>query len=58
VVGRQNAYIVDTQHPRDVAIATMFWLSIYGVHTGATEPCICCGDAASCQINLTSCYDR
>ena len=36
MVGRQNADIVDTLHLRDVAIATMFWLSIYGVHIGAT----------------------
>ena len=26
MVGRQNADIVDTLHPRDVAMATTFWL--------------------------------
>jgi len=26
-----------------------------GVHIGATEPCICGGDAALCQITLTTC---
>jgi len=36
VVGRQNADIADTLHLRDVALATIFWLSIYGVHIGAT----------------------
>jgi len=36
VVGRQNADIADTLHLRDVAITTIFWLSIYGVHIGAT----------------------
>jgi len=28
VVGRQNADIADTLHPRDVAVATIFWLSM------------------------------
>jgi len=39
VVGRQNADIADTLHLRDVAMATVFWLSVYdvyGVHIGAT----------------------
>jgi len=43
-------------HLRDVAMATTFWLSIYGVHIGATEPCMCVGDAALCQITLTTCW--
>jgi len=55
VVGRQNADIADTLHLRDVAMATMFWLSIYGVHIGATEPSMCSGDAALRQITLTTC---
>jgi len=44
VVGRQNADI--TSHIGDVAIATIFWLSVYGVHIGATwrirlnRPCV------------------
>ena len=37
MVGRQNADIADTLHLRDVAMATTFWLSIYGVHIGATR---------------------
>jgi len=37
VVGRQNADIADTLHLRDVAMATIFWLSICGVHSGATS---------------------
>jgi len=36
VVGQQIADIANTLHLRDVAMATIFWLSIYGVHTGAT----------------------
>jgi len=36
-------------------MAIMFWLSIYGVHIGATELCICSGDAALCQVTLTTC---
>jgi len=38
VVGRQNADIADTLHLRDVAMATIYWLSIYGVHIDATWP--------------------
>jgi len=36
VVGRQNADIAGTLHLRDVAMATIFWLSVYGLHIGAT----------------------
>jgi len=38
VVSRQNADIADTLHLRDVAMATIFRLSIgvYGVHIGST----------------------
>jgi len=28
VVDRQNAYVADTLHPRDVALAITFWLSM------------------------------
>ena len=31
MVGRQNADIADTLH-----MATIFWLSVYGVHIGST----------------------
>ena len=31
-----NADIADTMQLRDVAMVTIFWLSIYGVHIGAT----------------------
>jgi len=46
VVGRQNADIASTLHLRDVAMATIFWLTIYGVHISATwrirlnRPCV------------------
>jgi len=37
VVGRQTADIADIFHLRYVgAMATNFWLSVYGVHIGAT----------------------
>jgi len=36
VVGRQNADIASTLYLRYVAMATIFGLSIYGVHIGAT----------------------
>ena len=36
MVGREKADIADTLHLRDDAMATIFWLSIYGVHIGAT----------------------
>jgi len=55
MVGRQNADVADTLHLRDVAMATMFWLSIYKVHIDVTEACICGGDAALCQNTLTTC---
>jgi len=38
VVSRQNADIADNLHLRDVAMATIFWLSIYGLHIGASWP--------------------
>ena len=36
MVSRQNADVADTLHMWDVAMATIFWLPIYGVHIGAT----------------------
>ena len=38
MVDQQNSDIADTLHLRDVAVATIFWLSIglYVVHIGAT----------------------
>jgi len=36
VVGQQNAGIANTLQLMDIAVATIFWLSIYGVHIGAT----------------------
>jgi len=42
-------------------MATIFWLSIYGgAHwrhlANMTEPSVCSGDAALCQIYLTTCF--
>jgi len=36
VANLQNADIADTLQLRDIAMATISWLSIYGVHIGAT----------------------
>jgi len=36
VVGLQNADIADTLHLRDVAMATIFWLSVCELHIGTT----------------------
>ena len=47
--------VADFEVLREVAMATMCWLSVHGLHIGATEPCICGGDAALCQITLTTC---
>jgi len=38
VVDQQNADIIDTLQLRDIAMANIFWLSIYVVHIGATRP--------------------
>jgi len=35
VVGRHNTDIANPLYPRHVAMATIFWFSIYVVHTGA-----------------------
>ena len=60
MVGRQNADIADTLHLADVAMATIFWLYIYmGAHwrhlANTTEPSVCGGNVALCQITLTIC---
>ena len=34
MVGQQNADICDIVQLRDVAMATILWLSIYGLHIG------------------------
>ena len=59
---RQNADIADTLHLREVAMATIFGFLYMG--SGAhwrhlkntTEPSMCGGDAALCQITLTTCF--
>ena len=63
MIDRQNAHIADSLHLRDAAMATIFWLAIYGVHIGATcrlsnasKLSVCGGDAVLCQITLTTCY--
>jgi len=55
VIGRQNADIADTLYLWDVAMATSFAF-IWGAHwchlANTTEPSMCSGDAALCQITL------
>ena len=45
---------------RDVAMATIFAFYIWGAHwrhlKNTTEPSMSCGDAALCQITLTTCF--
>jgi len=52
--------IDDFEVLRDIAMAIIFWLYIYGVHwrhlANTTEPSMCGGDAALCQITLNTCY--
>ena len=59
MVGQQNADIADTLQLRDVAVATIFVFLYMGVHwrhlPNTTEPSMCSGDAALCQITLTTC---
>ena len=56
MVSQQNAHIADILQLRDVAMATIC-LSVHWRHlANTTEPSVCCGDAALCQITLTTCY--
>jgi len=59
VVGRQKADIADTLHLRNVVMATTLAFCIWGAHwrhlANTTEPSMCGGDAALCQIILTTC---
>ena len=53
--------IADFEVLRDVAVATIFLVFyISGVHcrhlANSTELSLCGGDAALCQITLTTCY--
>ena len=46
----------DTQQLKDVAMSTIFvFLYIWG---NTTEPFVCGGDKALCEITLTTCYYR
>jgi len=64
VVGRQNADIADALHLRYEAMVMPCqpFLAFYirGAHwrhlANTTEPSMCGGDAALCQITLTTCY--
>jgi len=58
MVSQQNADIADTLQLRDVAMANIFWLSMFAVHIGATRRirlnrrC-----AAAIGPTLTTCFD-
>jgi len=58
VVSRQNADITDTLYLRDVAMATTLTFYIWGAHwrhlANTTEPSLCSGDTALCQITLST----
>jgi len=57
---RQSADIADTLHLRNVAMATIFGFLYMGCTwrhlKNTTEQSMCGGDAALCQITLTTCY--
>ena len=60
MVGRQNADIADTLHPRDVAMTTIFlafyiWRAHWRHLANTAQLSMCGGDAALCQITLTTC---
>jgi len=59
VVGKQNAGIVDILQLSDIAMATIFVFLYIGCTwrhlVNATEPSICGGNVALCQITLTTC---
>jgi len=61
VVGQQNKDIADTLQLRDVAMATIYWLSM-GYNFSCIiasdmlfELSVCGSNAALCQITLTTC---
>ena len=60
MVGQQKADIADTLHLIDVAMATTLAFYIWGAHwrhlVNRAELSMCGGDAALCQITLTTCY--
>jgi len=48
--------ITDFEVLRDVAMATICGFLYMGCTLATTEPSMCGGDAALCQITLTTCY--
>jgi len=55
VLTQQYAEIADTLQLRDIAMANIFWLSIFAVHpVSTTEPSVCGSDVALCQFTLTT----
>jgi len=53
-VKQSNEDTADFEVLRDVAMAAIFWLSMWGAHwchlANMTEPSICSGDTVLCQI--------
>jgi len=61
VVGKQNADIADTLQLRNVAMTTIFWgFYMWDAHwhhlANTSEPSVCGGDVALCQVTLTTYY--
>jgi len=61
VVGQQNADIVDTMQLRELPLQPFLGFLYMAAHwrhlANPPEPSVCGGDAALCQISLTStCY--
>jgi len=58
VVDQLNAGITDTPQLRDIDMATILSIYIWSVQwrhlANTTEPSVCCGDAALCQVTLTT----
>ena len=59
MVGREKADIADTLHLKDVAMANTLAFYMWGAQwrhlVNTTEPSMRGGDAALCQITLTTC---
>ena len=55
-----DEHIADFEVLRDIAMATVFGFLYMGSHwchlANTIEPSMCGGDAALCQITLTTCY--
>jgi len=61
VVGQQNANIVDTLQPRDIAMATMFWFSVrynFGRMIANDTTFDSWGEISGCYLQVKLCDPR